>query len=475
MFKKILHPLHPSHSFYAAIWGIILGIALAILFGLNFTTNAVYLIITSTIIVFGIKYISIFTLIIVFLAGTLIGNFCASSQSADQAILAHYHNEAIIISGDISEDPDNSQATTSLRLHHLKLHQDNSAPLPLSGALYVTLSSQTPLERSDTLLLEGKLSEGFGTFIGKMSRPKILKIERAEPGDIFARLKHWFADLVRQFIPSPEADLGLSYLVGMKSSLSADFSEALRAVGMTHVVVASGAHLAILVGAAKKLFGKISKFAGLLFSLFMIASFVLVVGFTPSMTRAALVAGLTLLFGYVGRKFAPARLIALVAAITLLINPINLLNLGWQLSFASFSGILILAPKFQRLFYGRKRPPWLASMLITSLATCLLCAPILIYNFGSISFLSFVANLIILPTLPYAMLGVMLTGVTSFLPVLATAIARITILILDLHIWLVEFLADKTMFIVELPSGDPRVFLLYIPLLLLTLIGKKGK
>ena len=179
----------------------------------------------------------------------------------------------------------------------------------LEGTVYVTIKGQNRLERSDLVAVVAELNEGFGTFVAKMSRAQLLAIERAESGDIFARFKRWYGERVREFLPAPEVDLGLGYLMGMKSGLSEDFSEKLRAVGMTHVVVASGAHLAILIGVAKKLFGRISKFAGLLFSLMMIVGFVFIVGFTPSMTRAALVSSLSLLVGYVGRKFTPLRLI----------------------------------------------------------------------------------------------------------------------------------------------------------------------
>lgn len=463
MLEKLLRPLHPSWGFYTAVWGIIAGIIAALSFGQIVVTDFWFIFASFFLIVLCLHHSSLLTILIIFLTSFLIGNFRVRTDIASRISIQSYYGQTITLSGKLSEDPDTSKSPVAIRLQDPAIHTEPQ--VKLSGTIYLTLSGTPDLERSDVITVEGKLGEGFGTFLAKMSRPEVIEIERSDPGDIFARFKHWFADTVRQFIPSPAVDLGLGYLMGMKTGLSAEFSEALRAVGMTHVVVASGAHLAILSGAAKKLFGKISKFAGLLFSLLMIMTFALVVGFTPSMTRAALVASLTLLVGYVGRVFTPLRLISFVAMLTLLINPINLLNLGWQLSFASFFGILVLAPRLQRTFYSRKTPPWLASMLLTSFSTCLVCAPILVYNFGSISLLSFAANLVILPTLPYAMLGMMLTGVTSMVPFVASLIAKLTTILLDLHMWLVEFLSQKTMFIVELPAGDIRVFLLYLPIM----------
>lgn len=476
--QQISRPLHPSWIFYAAVWGIIAGIVYGAASSSILLPHFSLLLICVLCFLFCLKFPCRLTTVIVFLAGFLAGNFRLLPQLAGQTTITPHYGASVIISGILTEDPDTNKGTTVIRLGQLQLHpppddsldnpltlRNSSASLPISGILYASLSSANyDLERSDLVILQGKLGDNFGTFIGSMYRPQLLAIERSDPGDIFAQFKHWFSDRVREFIPSPEVDLGLGYLMGMKSGLSEDFSEAFRAVGMTHVVVASGAHLAILIGAAKKLFGKISKFAGLLFSLLMIAAFVMIVGFTPSMTRAALVASLSLLAGYVGRKFSPLRLIGFVAMITLLIEPTNLLNLGWQLSFASFFGILVVAPYLQKILYGGKTPPWLASMFITSTATSLICAPILIFNFGSLSFLSLVANLIILPTLPYAMLGMMLTGATGMLPLLPNIISRLTAWLLDLHIWLVNFLSQQTTFIINLPSADSRIFFIYLPL-----------
>lgn len=460
MLEKILRPIHPSWGFYAAVWGIVAGIVVAVSLEQIFVTEFFVIVILLVVIIFSLSHSSIVIMCVIFLTSFLVGNYRVSSEISSRILVQNYYGQTIILSGKVAEDPDDNK----VRLEQITIH--GNPETHIQGLIYITLSGNNELERSDILTLEGKPNAGFGTFIAKISRPKILSIERSDPGDIFARFKHWFAGVVRDFIPAPEVDLGLGYLMGMKTGLSEDFSEALRAVGMTHVVVASGAHLAILTGAAKKIFGKISKFAGLLFSLLLISAFVMTVGFTPSMTRAGLVASLSLLVGYVGRKFTPLRLISFVAMLTLLINPMHFLNLGWQLSFASFFGILILAPRLQKTFYGGKTPPWLASMLITSLSTCLICTPVLVFNFGSISFLSFIANLIILPTLPYAMLGMMLTGITSPMPFVANIIARATTLLLDLHIWLVEFLSEKTMFIIELPANDWRIFLLYLPVLI---------
>lgn len=457
--------LHPSWHFYALVWGIIFSIIFDTLLNCNFASSILWLAVAVILIFFAFSCPCRLTLTFALISGLLIGGFRMSPILDSASYLQNLVGKSLTLSGKISDDPVSNATGTTLKLTNVQF-PDYDAPA-LSGVIYVQLSGgQLDLEKSDLIALEGKLANGFGTFAASMYRPKLISIDRSETGNIFSRLKHWFASIVQQYIPSPEGELGLGYLVGMKSNLPESLLAALQIVGMTHVIVASGAHLGILTSAAQKLFGKISKFASLLFSLLLILAFVCIVGFTPSMTRAGLVASLSLMMGYIGRKFTPLRLLSFVAAITLLIEPSYFMNLGWQLSFASFFAILIFAPRLQRTLYGGKKPPWLANMLITSISTSLTCAPILIYNFGSISFLSLIVNLIILPTLPYAMLLVFLTGITSFLPFLAQCFGFLATILLKIHILVVNFFSEKTMFVLDFPETNFYIFLIYFPILL---------
>ncbi len=503
IYHWLAHPLHASWGFYAMIFGVLLGITCCLITRLNFTGHWLWLVVASLCLVVVLARPLRILIPLAVVAGFLIADFRVGSELVGQEYFAALTGETVTLTGTLTESPSIEGGTVKIRISNLEIHlpnargptQENQETGPtqgaeaqqdiqgvqeiqsvevtqkVSGTIYAQLSgSSLDLQRSDRVVLKGKIGTGFGVFVANMFRPELLAIERNEPGDIFERIRHQFADLIKKYIPSPEADLGLGYLMGMSDGLSESFSAALKTVGMTHIIVASGTHLGILVGAARKTFGKLSRFASAFFSLLLIIGFVLIVGFTPSMTRAALVASITLLLGCVGRKIAPWRLLRLVAAITLLISPMYLLNLGWQLSFASFFGILMVGPTLTKIFYGGKPPPWLAKILLASLATCLTCAPILAYNFGTISLLSFMANLLILPTLPYVMLLLLLTGLVSFWPFLATLIGHLTTWALDFHISVVNYLSTKTMFVLTLQEGDARIFLLYIIVAIILLI-----
>jgi competence protein ComEC len=259
-------------------------------------------------------------------------------------------------------------------------------------------------------------------------------------------------------MPKREASLGKSYLLGMKTGLDKDISENLKLVGLTHVVVASGAHLSILVEVARKIFGRVSRFSGLLFSILFILFFMTMVGFSPSILRAGVMAILTLASWYVGRKIAPWRLILITMAFTLMLNPMFLAELGFLLSFASYIGIMMLGPSISKFFYGEKKPGFVASVIITTVAATLMTLPITLYYFGQVSIISILANLLILPTLPLAMGLTFAAGVFQF--------GFLAEKLLDFHILIVEWLASMEQFLIKIERYNPAVFLIYLIILI---------
>lgn len=277
--------------------------------------------------------------------------------------------------------------------------------------------------------------------------------------------RDWFAERIEGQLSERESKLGMSYLLGMKSGLDKKLSEDLKTVGLTHIVVASGAHLSILVEIARKIFGKISRFSGLLFSILFILFFMCMVGWTPSILRAGVMAILTLTSWYVGRKIAPWRMILLTMAFTLMLDPTFLTNLGWLLSFASYAGIMLLGPALTKFFYGTKKPGFIASVIFTTIAATLMTLPITLYYFGQVSIISLFANLIILPTLPYAMGLTFFAGVFAGVPGIEVVFSFLAEKILSFHIFIVEFFGSMEQFLIKIEPYNAWVFLLYILIL----------
>ena len=278
MLKKI----HPSWCIVAVAIGIVAGCIFAIVTRLYFIHAWIWVGVACILIVFTLICPKPITLILALAAGFLLANFRTSFDLIGQEQFAKLTGQTITVTGVISEDPDLSETKTALRLKDLQIEGHN-----LAGTLYIQISANSLPQRSDIITLNGKLSEGFGTFAGTMYRPNILELKRPEPGDIPLHLRTAFATEIQKYISSPARDLGLGYLLGVRSSLPDDLLDTLKVVGLTHIIVASGANLSILIHFARKIFGKISRWCGFLVAFGLVLAFVSMVGLTPSMTRAA--------------------------------------------------------------------------------------------------------------------------------------------------------------------------------------------
>ena len=386
------------------------------------------------------------------------------------------YGQEVMVEGVITSDPETDEGATKLKLEELKFGEEGVVS---AGNIYITMGKNEGLAKEDKVVLVGKISEGFGTYVGYMYRPKLVKWERPEPGSWVLLIRNWFAERIEGLVPKPEVKLGLSYLLGMKTGLDDELSEQLRVVGLTHIVVASGAHLAILVEVARKIFGRVSRMFGLICSIVFVAFFMAMVGWTPSILRAGMMTILTLVAWYSGRKIAAWRLILMVAAVTLLMNPSFVLNMGWQLSFASYAGIMILGPRLVKFFYGEKKPGFIGSMILTTVAATVMTLPIILYYYGMVSLISVVANLLILPTLPWAMGLVFMTGVLAGVPLISTVIGWCATKMLDFHIMVVGWFSEMRMFLLEIPRYQVWVFTIYgvvvVYLMIKWIVKRKNK
>ena len=448
--------------------GVVVGTILGLVFRINFFASSVWMGFVMAVFVLAYFRPKLVFVGVALVAGMILAFFRVSSELIGENYIRQFYGQEILVAGVVDGDPETDESGTKIKLKDLRFGEEG---ISVSGSIYITARYTGEVARADTIVVSGKLAEGFGTYAGYMYKPEIQKILKPEPGDWVLGVRNWFAERIRGLVPEPQVNLGLSYLLGMKAGLPDDLSENLRTVGLVHIVVASGAHLAILVEIAKKIFGKLSRFAGLLLSVLFVIFFMAMVGWTPSILRAGVMAILTLLAWYVGRKITPWRIILLVAAGTLLVNPSFIINLGWLLSFASFAGIMILGPRLTKFFYGEKKPGFIAETIIVTIAATAMTLPIVLYYYGTVSLISVVANLLILPTLAYAMGLVFLAGVVAGVPSIETAVAFMATKLLDFHIAVVEFFGGMKSFMVEIEPYQAWVFLIYLIIFVPLLIG----
>ena len=163
------------------------------------------------------------------------------------------------------------------------------------------------------------------------------------------------------------------------------------------------------------------------------------------MSRAGLVAVLSVWAWYYGRRFHPVTLLVFAAAVTVAVTPSYAWgDVGWLLSFAAFAGVLIVAPLSQAYFFGRDSVPSIAQLLIETVAAQLLTLPIVLGVFGQLSVVAVISNLLVVPLIPLAMLAVFATGVIHLIAPWFMAVS-----------WLTESLMGYMLGVVHWTAGLP--------------------
>jgi len=346
------------------------------------------------------------TVLVVLVLGLLLGVWRGGAVQQQVAEYGQFYGRTVLVSGRVLDDPVYDKAQLDFRLGAV-LVDGHSLP----GQVRVkTLANG--IRRGDDLRVRGKLRDGFGNYQASMYFADVAVT--AHSNSPLEKLRREFFAAVYSVLPEPQASLGLGFLVGLRSSLPEDLDEQLRIVGLTHIVVASGYNLTVLVRLSRRILAKHSKYQAFAGSIALMLVFLAVTGASPSMVRASVVTALSLLAWYYGRRFQPVLIILLGAALTAGVNPLFIWHdLGWWLSFLAFAGVLVLAPLISARFLRDKSPPLLAQVAIETLAAQLLTMPLILFMFGQLSVVALVANVAVVPLIPYAMASTALAGLAG--------------------------------------------------------------
>ena len=137
--------------------------------------------------------------------------------------------------------------------------------------------------------------------------------------------------------------------LGLRNELSPDILDGFRNSGSIHILAVSGLHVGLI--ATVCFFGfsllRLPRKATDLLTIAVVVLYACLVGFRPSVFRASLMAVIYLIARLIDRDKDLFNVLALAALVLLLINPVQLWDIGFQLSFAAVASIVYLAPKWE--------------------------------------------------------------------------------------------------------------------------------
>ncbi len=436
--------IHSSWRIATACGCFVLGVWVASFVQIPWIWGGVFAAITLGTIIIGFWWV-----IPIIVCGSIgVGISYGSAHVVSRSVYTQYIGGTFELTGRVKEDiSKSSSGGASIQLDAVTIR---GSPLP--GTVLVSTRTTGAALRGDYVTFFGTMRPAFGSFPATFTASAVKKVARPVPGDTGRVVRDWFAEMVRKQLPDPQASLGIGFLTGQKSTLPEDVAESFKIAGLTHIVIASGYNLTILVQLARRLFSNVSKFLSAALSAAMILLFIAITGMSPSMTRAGLVSGGTLLAWYYGRAFHPLVLLPVVAAITVAFQPSYVWgDLGWQLSFVAFFGVMIVAPLLQAYFFGEKEAGLARQLVGETVAAHAVTLPVIGLSFGTVSHVAIVANVLVVPLVPLAML---LTFINGLLAIAGFAFGEILAVPTT---WLLEYMLTVARFVSELSWAQSEV------------------
>ncbi len=352
--------------------------------------------------------------------------------------LKNYINQEIAFIGIIDGQPVKKENTTKFEVQ----------PQKVKGRILITTFKYPEYKYGDKLKISGKLEKplSFNDFdyekylekqgvYAVMSFPEIELLDKGFGNPvikILVFLKNELKQGLNKIITLPQSALLEGLLFGDEESFSKEWREKFNLTGTRHITAVSGMNITILSALVLNFllaFG-FWRHQAFYLSIILIVFYILMIGLPASGIRAGIMAIIFLTAQYFGRASNASRLIIFSAVLMLFFNPFLITDIGFQLSFLAVMGLVYLQPFFMNLLKKAPEIFELRYSLASTLSAQIFTFPVLIYNFGQISLISPLINILIIPLLPIITI---LGFAISFLAIFSQGLG----LIFSFPVWLI--------------------------------------
>jgi len=372
------------------------------------------------------KQIAFFSLILICVVLGIL-RFHAAELKISHSRLRNYNDlgKEIVLIGTVSKEPEIRKNQTKIEVSVQEIIIENQK-IPVSGKVLVIANPFPQYNYANKLKIKGTLqtpqnSENFN-WRGYLAKegicsvsywPQIELIKTDDNNDFFSKIYGgilYFKNKLRQSIHysllPPQSWIAGAMILGDKTSISSEFKEKLNITGLRHITAISGMHITILSVVLMQLLIGIGLWRSQAFylTIFLLVLFIVMIGMPSSALRAGIMSGFLLFSEKIGRKSYAQRAVVFAATFILVANPLLLrFDVGFQLSFLAIMGIIYLSPIFEKCLriIPKERFLNLRSILAMTLSAQIFTLPILIYNFGQVSLVAPITNILILPFIPF--------------------------------------------------------------------------
>ncbi|KKQ42719.1 MAG: ComEC/Rec2-related protein [Parcubacteria group bacterium GW2011_GWE2_37_8] len=223
---------------------------------------------------------------------------------------------------------------------------------------------------------------------------------------ILYKFKNRMESIFKENLAEPHTSLLAGITLGSKSGIPEDVYEKFKETGTAHIVALSGYNISVIALAIMFVLGyfTVSRDISFWISLLTIVMFVLMTGASPSVMRAAVMGILVLIARREGRMYTAKNALVFAGAIMVFLNPkILRFDAGFQLSFLATLGLILIYPKLEEKLKNTPELFGIKKAFMATLSAQIFVLPLIFYQFGTISWISSIVNILILPAVPIAM------------------------------------------------------------------------
>ena len=246
--------------------------------------------------------------------------------------------------------------------------------------------------------------EGVYYQLHPTSKIKILG-KKKNTVSIFAQLRNKLliksAKLTKDTIPETLIN---TLCLGYKQDIDKELHQLFLTTGTVHLLSVSGLHtgaIYLILSYILKTIGLRSKKASLL-TLPLLWGYACLTGLSPSVIRAATILSFITIGTAFNKNSTPINSLCAAAFFTLIISPLSIYSLSFLMSYAAYSGIILIYPKLIDLLHKVAPIPspivsHISSAIAITISAQLLTLPISAYYFHTININGFLANIVAVP------------------------------------------------------------------------------
>lgn len=360
----------------------------------------------------------------------------------DQSYIANFYGVQAEIEGKVIFDPDIGVSGNKITIETQSL-KINDLPQKVHGKLLVTTPRYPVHKYGDHIRIIGVLEEPkpFDSFdykdylrtqnIETVIRPFSIELVDKKNNDpilLISKFKYLLSSKIKTQLPEPHSSLVLGILIGTKENMPKQFDEFLSVTSTTHIIAVSGYNVSVILALILSLAGLIPRKLSVILAYIILFLFMFLVGLNnlPAM-RASIMGFAFLTSQVIGRRGGIISFLPLSAAFLVFLNPISYKSISFQLSFFSTLGLVLLNNKIED--YLKIIPEIFRKELSPTFSATFSTLPIILSNFGQISTISPLVNMLVLPVVPIVML---LGAVYSILVFISYSFSKIFSVILYL-------------------------------------------